>query len=82
MADPEGEIQKILNGRDLVPGPVISQCFKVKTGKGIGPHKFIAWRSRKNHIPFVAEGHRILYSWPEVWDWYLIEFAGKRNRAA
>lgn len=81
-SDPDEALRRILNGREVIPGPDLSRCFEIKRGVGVGPNKLISWRSRKNHIPFVQEGHKIFYPWPEAWDWYLVEFAGKRNKAA
>jgi len=75
-------IESIHAGRELIPRGDLSRCFKVATGHGVGPATLIHWRCRKNPIPYVGEERRILYRWAEVWEWYLIEFQGKRRKAA
>ena len=69
-------IEEIIAGRDLIPWKDLSACLKLSPrGRGVSFHTLQAWMvARPYGIPCVREGRCLLFSWPEVWEWYKIHF--------
>ena len=67
-------IEEIIAGRDLIPWKDLSACFKASPrGMGLTYRTIQAWMVAKPFsLPRVRDGRRLLFSWPEVWDWYKI----------
>lgn len=66
-------IEEIIAGRDLIPWKDLSRCFKASPrGLGLAFTTIQAWQTKG--MPYVREGRSLLFSWPEVWEWYKIHF--------
>lgn len=66
-------IDEIIAGRDLIPWKDLGACFKASPRRsGLTFRTIQAWQALG--MPYVREGHSLLFSWPECWAWYKIHF--------
>jgi len=64
-------IDEIISGRDLIPWQDLSACFKASPrGLGLAFRTIQAWQT--SGMPYTQDGRRLLFSWPECWEWYKI----------
>jgi len=66
-------IERVINSRDLIPWKDLAACFRASPrGLGVAFTTIQAWQTQG--MPHVREGHSLLFSWPEVWEWYKLNF--------
>ena len=66
-------IERVINSRDLIPWKDLSACFRASPrGLGVAFTTIQAWQT--HGMPYVRHGHSLLFSWPEVWEWYKLNF--------
>ena len=70
-------IPEIIRGRDLIPWQDLAACYRESRGLGVCFRTIQAWQAQG--MPYVQDGRKLLFSWPESWEWYKLHFAHVRK---